>query len=71
MCVRYGPDNIVKTYMVLKHLDDYPMMRKAEVEYYEKHSKYLVDNPPVSTFMQLAEMSNTDADFMIDVTAML
>lgn len=64
-------DNIVKTFMLLKNLEDYPKMRKAEVEYYEKHAPHLVDNPPVSTFMQLTAKTNPEALFEIDVTAVL
>jgi enamine deaminase RidA (YjgF/YER057c/UK114 family) len=45
-------------------------MRKAEVEYYQKHAPYLVDNPPVSTFMQLSNLANQKALFEIDVTAL-
>ncbi len=64
-------DKVVKTFMLLKHLEDYPKMRKTEVEYYEKHAPHLVDNPPVSTFMQLTSMTNSEALFEIDVTAVL
>jgi 2-iminobutanoate/2-iminopropanoate deaminase len=62
-------DRVVKTFMLLKNLADYPRMRKAEVEYYEKHAPYLVDNPPVSTFMQLSSLTHPEALFEIDVTA--
>lgn len=46
-------NNIVKTLMLLKHLEDYPRMRKTELEYYQKHAPLLVENPPASTFMQV------------------
>lgn len=64
-------DKMVKTFMLLRHLEDYPRMRKTEVEYYENHAPHLVDNPPVSTFMQLTSMTNPKALFEIDVTAVL
>jgi 2-iminobutanoate/2-iminopropanoate deaminase len=64
-------ERMVKTFMLLKHLEDYPKMRKAEVEYYQQHAPYLVDNPPVSTFMQLSNLTNPEALFEIDVTALL
>jgi 2-iminobutanoate/2-iminopropanoate deaminase len=64
-------EKMVKTFMLLKHLEDYPKMRKTEVEYYEKHAPHLVHNPPVSTFMQLTTMTNPEALFEIDVTAVL
>jgi 2-iminobutanoate/2-iminopropanoate deaminase len=64
-------EKVVKTFMLLKRLEDYPKMRKTEVEYYQKHAPHLVDNPPVSTFMQLSSMTNPEALFEIDVTAVL
>jgi 2-iminobutanoate/2-iminopropanoate deaminase len=63
-------DKMVKTFMLLKNLDDYPRMRKAEVEYYEKHAPYLVEKPPVSTFMTLNSLTNPETLFEVDVTAM-
>jgi 2-iminobutanoate/2-iminopropanoate deaminase len=62
-------DNIVKTLMMLRHVEDYPAMRKAEVEYYEKHAPHLVANPPVSTFVQLPAITRAGGLFQIDVTA--
>ena len=64
-------EKVVKTFMLLKRLEDYPKMRKAEVEYYQQHAPHLVANPPVSTFMQLSSMTNPEALFEIDVTAVL
>jgi enamine deaminase RidA (YjgF/YER057c/UK114 family) len=61
-------DQIVKTLMMLKNIEDYPKMRKAEVEYYEQHAPHLVANPPVSTFVQLPAITGPDALFQIDVT---
>ena len=62
-------EKMVKTFMLLKNLDDYPGMRKAEVEYYEKHAPYLVEKPPVSTFMTLDSLTHPEALFEVDVTA--
>ena len=64
-------EKVVKTFMILKRLEDYPKMRKAEVEYYQQHAPHLVANPPVSTFMQLPSMANPEGLFEIDVTAVL
>ena len=64
-------EKIVKTFMLLRHLEDYRKMRKTEVEYYLKHAPHLVENPPVSTFMQLSSLTNPEALFEIDVTALL
>ncbi len=64
-------EKIIKTFMLLRNLADYPRMRKAEVEYYERHAPYLVDQPPVSTFMQLSSLTNPEGLFEVDVTAVL
>ena len=44
-------NNVIKTLMLLKRLEDYPRMRKTEFEYYQKHAPMLVEDPPASTFM--------------------
>jgi len=46
-------NNVIKTLMLLKNLEDYPRMRKTELEYYQKHAPLLVEDPPASTFMQV------------------
>jgi len=46
-------NNVIKTLMLLKNLEDYPRMRKIELEYYQKHAPRLVEDPPASTFMQV------------------
>jgi len=46
-------NNIIKTLILLKNLDDYPIMRETELEYYQKYAPFLVENPPASTFMQV------------------
>ena len=62
-------DKVVKTLMMLRNLEDYPKMRKTEVEYYQQHAPHLVSNPPVSTFVQLPGITSPAALFQIDVTA--
>jgi len=44
-------NNIIKTLMLLKKLEDYGRMRKTELEYYQKHAPFLVENPPASTIV--------------------
>ena len=44
-------DNVIKTLMLLKRLEDYPKMRRTELEYYQKYAPRLVEEPPASTFM--------------------
>jgi len=64
-------NKVVRTLMMLRHLEDYPKMRKTEVEYYEKHAPQLVSKPPVSTFLQLPAITAPGILFQIDVTAVL
>lgn len=44
-------NNIIKTLILLKNLEDYPKMRRTELEYYQKYAPRLVEEPPASTFM--------------------
>jgi 2-iminobutanoate/2-iminopropanoate deaminase len=64
-------NNIVRTLMLLKNLEDYPRMRKTELEYYQKHAPFLVDNPPASTFMQVASLARPEFLVEIDVIGVI
>jgi enamine deaminase RidA (YjgF/YER057c/UK114 family) len=57
--------------MLLKNLEDYPSMRKTELEYYQKHAPFLVDNPPASTFMQVASLGKPEFFVEIDVIGVI
>jgi len=64
-------NNIVKTLMLLKNLEDYPIMRKTELEYYQKHAPLLVEQPPASTFIQVASLAKPEFLIEMDVIAVL
>ena len=64
-------NNVVKTLMLLRNLDDYPLMRRTELEYYQKHAPLLVDEPPVSTFMQVASLAKPEFLVEVDVIGVL
>jgi 2-iminobutanoate/2-iminopropanoate deaminase len=64
-------NNIVKTLILLKNLEDYPRMRATELEYYQKHAPLLVDNPPASTFMQVASLAKPEFLVEIDVIGVI
>jgi len=64
-------NNIIKTLMLLKNLEDYPIMRKTELEYYQKHAPLLVEQPPASTFMKPASLARPEYLVEMDVTAVL
>jgi len=64
-------NNVVRTLILLKDLDDYPHMRKTELEYYQKYAPFLVDNPPASTFMQAASLARPEFLVEIDVIGVI
>ncbi len=64
-------ENIVKTTILLKRLEDYDLMRATEREYYEKYAPGLVKEPPASTFLQPASLARPDMLIEIDVIACL
>ena len=45
-------NNVIKTLILLRRLEDYPAMRRTECEYYQKYAPMLVDDPPASTIMR-------------------
>jgi len=64
-------ENIVKTLILLKDVKDYQMMRKTELEFYQKHAPRLVEEPPASTIMQPATLARPEYLVEIEVTAVL
>jgi 2-iminobutanoate/2-iminopropanoate deaminase len=61
-------ENVIKTLMLLTNLEDYPRMRKMELEYYQKHAPFLAENPPASTFIQVAFLAKPGYRVEIDAT---
>ena len=59
---------LVKTTMMLTRLEDYPIMRRIETEFYEAHAPALLENPPASTFIQLQACEGEDSLFQLDGT---
>ena len=64
-------DGLVKTTMMLTRLEDYPVMRRVETEFYEAHAPALLENPPASTFIRLQACEGKDSQFQVDGTAVL
>ncbi|MGI9258626.1 MAG: RidA family protein [Gammaproteobacteria bacterium] len=64
-------NNVIKTLMMLKRLEDYSVMRKTEFDFCQQHAPTLVTRPPASTFMKLPEISVPGSLFQIDITAVL
>jgi enamine deaminase RidA (YjgF/YER057c/UK114 family) len=53
-------DNIVKTFFLIRNLDDYAKVRKTETEYYEKHAPQLVTTPPAATLMVVPSLARSE-----------
>jgi 2-iminobutanoate/2-iminopropanoate deaminase len=64
-------NNVIKTLILLKNLEDYPRMRRTELEYYQRYAPVLVDFPPASTFLQVASLAKPEFLVEIDVTGVI
>ncbi len=64
-------NNVIKTLLLLKNLEDYPRMRRTELEYYQRYAPVLVENPPASTFLQVASLAKPEFLVEIDVIGVL
>ena len=62
-------ENIVKTTIMLRNLEDYEKMRATEREYYQKHAPRLLDEPPASTFLVPLSLSKPSMLVEIDLIA--
>ncbi len=62
-------NNIVKTVIYIKRLEDYQLMRDTELEYYRKYAPGLIEEPPSSTCIQPMSLSRPNMLIEIDVTA--
>lgn len=62
-------NNIIKTVIYIKRLEDYQLMRDTELEYYKKYAPQLVDEPPASTCMQPVSLAKPNMLVEIDVVA--
>jgi enamine deaminase RidA (YjgF/YER057c/UK114 family) len=64
-------ENIIKTLILFKDMKDYQIMRKTELEYYQKHAPRLVEDPPASTVLQAAALARPEFLIELDVTAVI
>ena len=64
-------NNIIKTLILLKDLNDYPSMRKTELEYYQKHAPFLIQEPPASTVFQPVSLARPEFLIEIEVVGVL
>jgi 2-iminobutanoate/2-iminopropanoate deaminase len=64
-------DNIVRTFILLKDIKDYPRMREAELDYYQKYAPRLIDEPPASTVVQPYSLASPNYLIEIPVIGVL
>jgi 2-iminobutanoate/2-iminopropanoate deaminase len=62
-------NNIIKTVIYIKRLENYQLMRDTELEYYTKYAPRLVDEPPASTCMQPVSLAKPNMLVEIDAIA--
>ena len=64
-------ENIIKTVIYLKHMEDYQIMRQTEDEYYRKYAPRLLDERPASTVMQVVSLAKPNMLIEIDAIAII
>ena len=64
-------NDVVKNFILLKDIKDYPVMREAELEFYREHAPRLVEEPPVSTVIQPYSLARPDYLVEIDVLGVI
>ncbi len=64
-------NNIIKTTIYLKRLEDYTLMRKTEFEYYQEHAPYLVENPPASTFASVNPLGKPEYLVLLEAVGVI
>ncbi|NHV97681.1 MAG: RidA family protein [Thaumarchaeota archaeon] len=60
-------NNLIKTIILLKNLEDYPLMRRTELEYYQRYAPFLVENPPASTVAVVVSLARPE--FLVEIDA--
>jgi len=64
-------ENIVKTTIYLKRIEDHDIMRQTEKEYWQKFAPRLLEEPPASTVIQAAALINPDMLVEIEAIAII
>jgi len=64
-------DNIVRTVILLKNMEDYEHVQEALRKYYQKHAPLLLDEPPASKVIQYHYHVQPDSLVEIEVIAVL
>ena len=61
-------DNMFKTFIMLKDIKDYPVMRATELKFYQEHCPELVENPIASTILQAGCLARPE--FLVEIECM-
>ena len=64
-------DNVVEALLLVTNLENYPRMRKTELEYFQKYAPFLAENPPASTFVQIPSLAKPGFLVEIDVIGVI
>lgn len=61
-------EHMFKTFIMLKDIKDYPVMRATELKFYQEHCPALVENPPASTILQAGSLARPE--FLVEIECM-
>jgi 2-iminobutanoate/2-iminopropanoate deaminase len=59
-------NNVIKTLILLKNPDDYTIMRRTEVEFYQKYAPLLLEQPPVSSLIHVHQIGS-GFEYLVEV----
>jgi 2-iminobutanoate/2-iminopropanoate deaminase len=59
-------DNVIKTLILLKNPTDYTVMRRSEVEFYQKYAPLLLEEPPVSTLIHVPQIGS-GPEYLVEI----
>jgi len=53
-------ENMVRSFIMLKDIKDYPVMRATELKFFQEYAPELVENPPASTILQAGALARPE-----------
>lgn len=61
-------NNLIKTVIRLRHREDLSRLQKVELDYYRKYAPLLVEEPPISSAVHFASL--TESDYLVEIEAL-
>lgn len=58
-------ENVFKTFIMLKDIKDYPVMRATELKFYQEFAPDLAEHPPASTILQAGCLARPE--FLVEI----